>query len=150
MSRRTEDQLRANLPIAEVVINIPRCLRDVLKRKDESPIGAVRCFALIDSGASNSSVSFDILSNLGIRPAETGTMMTPSSLKGRQLIQAISRYRISFSIMMTPSPLTFDPLLVTGMNLRNLPFHAIIGMDILKLGVFTLDGKNDKYTLELP
>lgn len=144
MPRSFDEPLLGGLPLVDVFIDQPQCVRDALKSRGKSPLSAIRCAALVDSGSSHSAISSAIVSRFGLRPSNRLTMTTPRGQSAQNI------FRVRLSIMMTPSPLVLDPFNVTEMNWGTLPFEAIIGLDILKLGVFTLDGANGRCKLEMP
>ena len=134
----------SELPIADVVIDVPMCVRESLRRSGKASPGAIRCAALIDSGATHSGVHIEILNRLGIKHSDVANLLTPTS----GTTTRVKRYRVKLSVMLSPSPFSIDPLVVTAMAWDDSRFQVIVGIDVLKLGKFSIDGPGQSFSLE--
>jgi hypothetical protein len=101
--------------------------------------------AVIDTGASLSCVSRQVLRQLGLQPIGQGTSQTALGAMSADI------YRVSLSLLASPtsigSMLTFGDMNVLELATSGGP-DALIGMDILLTCKLLLDGPARRFTID--
>ena len=132
-------------PLVEVIVKIPLCIVKVRSAQGIAIPPGVREMALIDTGSTSSLVHIGIIQTLGLKVRDLVRLGSPTS---GALPVIVRRYDVGVAIMMNPSPYLIDPLRMGAIDLSGRPFKVVLGMDVLKQGLFTLDGRNGTYSLE--
>jgi hypothetical protein len=108
------------------------------------PVATVR--ALIDTGADATSVAPDVLARLGLTSAGQVQMITASGMV------LVERYEISLSIFGlsgVAGPALVRPTWhVTGFSQALPGVEALIGLDLIRQIVLTVDGPGGRFSLE--
>ncbi len=97
--------------------------------------------ALIDTGASNSSIQQGLVSSLGLQPVGQVLVTTPSSTNVPCLTYAV---RLTFP---HHGGGFVDLVTVTEMPLQGQNIQFLLGRDILKFAVLTYNGAHGSFTL---
>jgi len=107
-------------------------------------VSSLTCLALLDTGASNSVIDMDYISQCQVASRGTGKSFTPHGDK-------ISQY-FSLDVSMCGIAGEFIPefkdVVVGTENLSAFAYKFIVGRDILSKCTFIFDGRNGKYSLE--
>jgi hypothetical protein len=138
--------LAVNGPIIQVQIEVPSALAARLQATGQPIPAPVDGIALIDTGATITSIDAASLTRLGINPvgiANVGTAGGP---------QRLSTYPVRFTFPGTPLPGFEIPSVIgvdlTGQTVLNQrPLIALIGRDILSMGVFVYNGSAGMFSL---
>ncbi len=140
--------LSQNGPILQVVIEVPSALAQSMISKNQTVPPPVAGIAMIDTGASITSVDVSVLQRLGINPvgvAFVGTAGGP---------QQQSTYPAKFSFPGSPLP-GFEHSQLLGSNLTGQtvldqqPLIALIGRDLLSQFIFIYNGTVGMFSLSL-
>jgi hypothetical protein len=132
--------LQQNGPIIEVQVAIPSALEQLFVRQNQPVPPPVRGRALIDTGATMSSVDDTAIRSLGVSPVgliNTGTAGGP---------QLQSMYPARF---MLGVGWTFEFSRVTGSNLTGTGLIALIGRDVLSRTVLVYNGTMGVFSLAI-
>lgn len=135
------ERLRVAGPALQVEIAVPAELAAALQAA-ELPIPAPSVgLALIDTGASITSVDERVLQSLGLSPTGTVPVATPSATRVQQPVYACV---LSFPGAPLP-PIPFNE--VVGSQLSGLGFSALIGRDILRFCQLVYNGPEGFWTI---
>ena len=128
--------LQALGAVLPVKVGVPKVLRDVLAKKNETPRPPMTVQALIDTGASRTCISPDICQKLNLKPHGVGKMLTV----GEPTFADV--YNIYMDIEMGPGNfVVLDPIMVFAPSLAGAGnFQCLIGRDILAGASFTYLG----------
>lgn len=138
--------LAATGPAIQIQIEIPTALADALRLANKTIPNPVEGMALIDTGATITSIHDPILLALGINPVGVANVGTAGGPKQQ------STYPARFSFPGTPLP-TFERAQVLGCDLtgqpqiNNRPIVALIGRDILASAVLIYNGSAGMFSL---
>lgn len=135
------ERLRRQGPVLPVEIAIPTDLATALQAS-QTPIPPPHVgFALIDTGASITSVDEQMLIGLGMNPTSVATISTPSAVNVQQPV-----YACILSFPGTPlPPIPFNE--VVASSLTALGCSALIGRDILAFCQLVYNGPEGFWTL---
>jgi hypothetical protein len=134
-------------PVVNAQINVSEGRRTALEVQNTAipPPRVVR--ALIDTGASFSSVEPTVLASLGLTPTGTIDFVTPST---GQAVVTTDTYDVDVVIYKGPNdpPLSMPNLRVAACQLfLRQGIHALIGRDILSKCVLIYNGEVNMFTL---
>ena len=150
MDKRTRTHNPASLSYAgallEVEVNIPQPLINLLTTQNQPIPSPKTGLALIDTGASRTSVEITTLSDLGINPIGISSIGTAAGTTQCQLFPA----RLNFPALQ----LTVDFSSVLSVNLKGQKVGGnqiivLIGRDILSKGLFVYSGNGGFFSLAL-
>lgn len=120
------------------IINIGLVAQDRLRRGTEIPANALGIPALIDTGATSTCISREIAERAGIQPIGMRPMSSATGSEPRNL------YLVSLLLPFGTTGLVRPNLQVMEFTpFANSPFQALIGRDVICLGVLTMsfDGR---------
>ena len=133
-------------PIIQVQFEVPTALASILQKNNIPIPSPIEGAALIDTGATLTSIDVGILTRLGINPvgvANVGTAGGPQR-------QSIYPARITFPGTALPG---FELHHVMGCNLKGqtvkdqMPLCALIGRDVLSRAVFVYNGSAGMFSI---
>lgn len=128
----------ANLgPVLAVSVAIPQSLADLYTRQQRPPPSPITGNALIDTGATRSCVHAPIMGSLGVNPIG---VVTIGSAAG-QAIHSI--FPAHFTFPAAGIDLDFASVVgvdLTGQIINGQPLIALIGRDVLSLGILVYNG----------
>jgi hypothetical protein len=138
--------LATNGPVIQVQIEIPSALAASLQASGQPIPTPVDGIALIDTGATITSIDVAILKRLSINPVGVANVGTAGGPKQQ------SAYPARFTFPGTPLPGFEIPRVLgcdlTGQTVFNQrPLIALIGRDILSLAVFVYNGQAGMFSL---
>jgi hypothetical protein len=96
--------------------------------------------ALIDTGAHTTVLNPDIVKRLGIQPVGIATINTPSSTTPL----ACNRYHINVYF---PEEFVVENVFAIEAPMAGVPYHCLIGRDILRLATLLYVGPASQFTL---
>ena len=131
--------LIATGPLTEVQFVISQALEDTLVSAGEPIPAPVQATALIDTGVSATVIQHGIAYRLGLKPVGQIEMNTPSSTNVPCYTYAI---RVVFPNNVLVGGITAVQAPLEGQNIE-----ALIGRDILRLGVLVYTGYMNQFTL---
>lgn len=134
-------------PIVNAVIGVSEGRATALVAANQAvpPPQFVR--ALIDTGASFTSVDPSILANLGLTPTGTMDIVTPSTGQG---VHPTDTYDVDFALGATPQEvvLAVSNLRIAAAELFLMQgIHVLIGRDVLSRCLFAYNGATQTFTL---
>jgi hypothetical protein len=130
--------LRASGPLVEVYLSVPASLEQRLLT-DGKPVPApLKVLALVDTGASATSIQDGWAAKLGLQPVGMVKMTTPTSVGVDCLTYAVR--------MVLPEGITFETV-ASEAPLVGQGFEVLIGRDALAFGVLIYLGKENRFTL---
>jgi len=134
-------------PIINAVIAVSEGRRDALTAANQ-PIPLPQFVrALIDTGASFTSVDPSILANLGLTPTGTMDVVTPST---GQNVHTTDTYDVDFAMGANPQDvILFVPnLRIAAAELFLMQgIHVLVGRDVLARCLFAYNGATQTFTL---
>jgi hypothetical protein len=139
--------LDASAPVVNAGITVSEARRVALRAANEPIPGVQVVRALIDTGASFTSIDRAVLSALGLEPTGTIDIVTPSTGQGPHLADA---YDVDFQIGAGPEdvPLWIPNLRTASCDLfQRQGIHALIGRDILQRCIFIYNGSMNLFSL---
>lgn len=141
-------QIDAAGPIVKATVDVSKGRRDALVAAGlEIPAGRI-IRALVDTGASISSIEPEVLNILGLTPTGTIELVTPSTGAGTH---TTNTYDVDFTIAGTTpndSTLVLENLRITSSQLfLQQGIHALIGRDILSRCILIYNGSIAHFTL---
>jgi len=131
--------LRATGPIIEVGVDIEEWLEHQLAKGGETGPGPRNVRGLIDTGASNSTISPTLVDELGIRPIDKVLVQTPGGSG------YVSRYRVR--LYFPPNGFVVKAYALTA-SLGSSRLHCLIGRDVLAHADFRYEGRFNRFGLE--
>jgi predicted aspartyl protease len=130
------------------LLGVSQARRDALTAANQSVPQAQPITALIDTGASCTSVDPSVIAALNLQPTGSASVITPST--GPTPHQT-SQYDVALAI---PGSTTQDAALIfptiaviSAKLLQSQGFHALIGRDILNRCLLTYNGTTKLFTL---
>lgn len=133
-------QLQARGPSLQIEISLNAILAAQYQQSGHPLPSPVTGYALIDTGASVTSVDVSILDSLGIRAVGQLPISTPSGSSNQGI------YSCQFSFPGTPIPVL--PFVnVVGSLLKTQGILALIGRDLLRSFLLIYDGVHGSWTL---
>jgi predicted aspartyl protease len=134
-------------PVVNAAIGVSEGRRNALTAANQAVPGAQSVRALIDTGASFTSVDPGILANLGLTPTGTMDVVTPSTGQG---VHTTNTYDVDFAIGASPQEvvLAIPNLRIAAAELFLMQgIHVLIGRDVLSLCLFAYNGATQSFTL---
>jgi hypothetical protein len=133
-------------PIIDVTISIPQALAELYTRQNKTiptPIGGI---ALIDTGATRSCVDDVIMKQLGVHPIGIATSGTAAGQVNHSL------YPAHFNFPAAKIEIDFASVVgvnLTGQDIGDKRIIALIGRDVLSMGIFVYNGHTGAYTIAI-
>ncbi len=124
-------------PVLDVSVSIPPALADLYTRQQIPLPSPITGIALIDTGATRSCVHRPIMSNLGVNPIGVVTSGTAAGPVPHNLFPAhftfpAARIDIDFAAVVGVD--------LAGQIINNQQLIALIGRDVLSMGIFVFNG----------
>lgn len=129
-------------PTVKVTITLPSSVVADFHAKGIPIPSEHNLLALIDTGASNTSIDVSIASKLSLIARDERTVLTPSGESKQEL------FDVAVVIPALHPTFRFE-LQVLGANLGKQPYQVLIGRDILSLMTLVYHGWDNSYTLHL-
>lgn len=126
-------------PVIEVMVHPPGPIAKKLSDEGK-PIPRRKLLALIDTGASGSCINDDIAQDLGLVARDIVDVKTPSGSAQQPV------YDLGFSLPMANIVLQVQAL---GADLKEQPYQALIGRDILRFCTLIYNGWDNSYQLHI-
>jgi hypothetical protein len=133
-------------PFLEVLISIPQALAELYTRENKTIPPPKSGFALIDTGATKSCVHAAIMQALGVNPIGIVTSGTAAGQATHNLYPAhftfpAANINIDFSSVVGVN--------LTGQEVMNKPIIALIGRDVLAMGIFVYNGHVGTFSIAI-
>jgi hypothetical protein len=133
-------------PIIDVAISIPQALAELYTKQNipiPSPIAGI---ALVDTGATRSCAHGSIMRQLGVNPIGVATSGTAAGQVQHNLYPAhftfpAANINIDFSSVVGVN--------LTGQNINGKPLIALIGRDVLAMGIFVYNGHVGAFSIAI-
>ncbi len=125
-------------PVVEIKLTIGLKLEDILRKKGQNLLSPIQARAMIDTGATGTVVSEDIIKQLNLNPVGTALINTPSSSN-------VQCYKYLMRILFANN-VTIEVVVISA-PLKDQDIQCLVGRDILKLGVFIYIGYTNIFTL---
>lgn len=133
--------------IVIAMIGVSQARRAALIADGQPVPNAIQIQAMIDTGASCTCIDPSVLNQLSLTPTGSTTVNTPTT---GQTPAVADQYDVSVTIYATDEqpPLVHHTMPVLKSELLIAQgFHALIGMDVLKGCLLTVDGMNHLFSL---
>lgn len=130
--------LRQIGPVLEVVFAVPQPIAEKL-RAENKPIPIIKVLALIDTGASHTSINQTIVDTLGLLPGDVQTFYTANGPADQLLYD--------LGIVLPISAPNIISVQAPCADLDGQPFQALIGRDVLGMCTLFYNGPDNSYTL---
>ena len=134
-------------PIVNAGIGVSEGRRMAIRAANQTVPNVRNCRALIDTGASHTSVDPATLADLGLTPTGTIDIVTPST--GND-VHTADTYDVDFFLGASPQDviLAIPNLQIASAELFLMQgIHVLIGRDILSRCLFTYNGTTGMFTL---
>jgi hypothetical protein len=131
--------LRETGPVVFILVGLSEAAESELRRARRPVPQPIRANALIDTGSGRSIIQRDLARSLGLTPIGTVEFDTPSSVD-----VSASEYDVRFWL---DGEVSFESRVMEA-PLPVPRVQALIGRDILALGVLTYDGPRGRFTFE--
>ncbi len=131
-------------PLIDLLVGVSRPRAAALRAAGDPVPSNMAIRGLIDTGASNTCVDPEVVTQLGITATGQVPMITPST--GDQPVDA-DLYDVSLVLAHSEISYTFGALPVMCSSLRHQGFDVLIGRDVLERCLFVYDGRTQIYTL---
>lgn len=132
--------LQQNGPVIELQVAVPSALEQLLVRQSKPVPQPVRGRALIDTGATMSSVDDVVIRSLGVSPI---SLINTGTAGGPQL-QSMYPARFVLGVGWV-----FEFSRVTGSNLAGTGLIALIGRDVLSRAILVYNGSMGVFSLAI-
>ena len=126
-----------------VGVSVPRA--EALKKVGQLVPAPVNARALIDTGASCTSIDPTVLKKLGVVSTGTTPVHTPSTKSGQPHVA--NQFDISIIVLHPKLSWTLTAVPIIEAELLHQGLHALIGRDILSNCLFTYDGQAKTFCL---
>jgi len=142
-------QIGPDGPIVNALLEVSQARRDALIAANQQAPALQRITALIDTGASCTSVDPSVIGTLNLQPTGSVSVFTPST-------GATPHHTNQYDVLLMipgPTPAHSDALIFRTIGVIELPllqaqgFHALIGRDILNRCLFIYNGSMGFFTL---
>lgn len=130
--------LRQTGPVLEVIFAVPQPIAEKL-RSENKPIPVIKVLALIDTGASHTSINQNIVNTLGLLPGDVQTFHTANG--------AVDQLLYDIGIVLPISAPNIISVQSPCADLDGQPFQALIGRDVLGMCTLFYNGLDNSYTL---
>jgi hypothetical protein len=131
-------------PIIDVLISIPQALAELYTRQQQPLPAPISGIGLIDTGATRSCVHAAIMHQLGVQPIGVAMSGTAAGQVNHSL------YPAHFSFPAAKIEIDFASVVgvnLTGQEVEGKPIIALIGCDVLSMGIFVYNGPLGAYTI---
>jgi hypothetical protein len=132
-------------PLIDIFVGISAPRREALIAAGIAVSHPLAVRALIDTGASCSSIDSAILRQLGITPSGIVPVHTPSTTLSNPHLA--NEFDVSLLLSHPRMDWQFDAVRVIESELSHQGFTALLGRDILRDCLFSYDGPTDLFTL---
>ncbi len=137
----------ANLgPVLSVSVSIPQALADLYARQQIPLPSPIAGMALIDTGATRSCVHGPIMTSLGVNPIG---VITVGSAAGQILHNLFPAH---FTFPAARIDIDFASVVgvdLTGQIINNQQLIALIGRDVLSMGIFVYNGSMGTFSFAM-
>jgi predicted aspartyl protease len=124
-------------PVLEVILSLP-----VYAQKSKvAAVSPIKMMAMIDTGATGTVITKEVVEQLGIMPVSTVKMSTPSS-------QDVECYVYPVRLLIPQHKLEINTTVIAA-PLQGQHIQCLIGRDILKNCVFHYIGYVNQFTLSI-
>ena len=127
--------------IVAVHISPPQVVLQQLANAGEQPVTPIEGQALIDTGASKTSVDKSVVEALGLPPIGQGQMGTAGGMVANVTIHAV---QLTFPTM-PGSPIVAGAMMAC--DLSGQPFQVLFGRDLLARFIFIMNGPDGSFSL---
>lgn len=135
----TQAALRAEGPLVSLQIAQPRALIKALQDKGEKVPPPIRATALIDTGASQTSLQTGTAAKLGLKPVGVVSVNTPNSTNVQCEAYAVG--------LVFPNGVGIDGITVIELPLTGQNIECLIGRDVLSQAVLVYVGYTNTFTI---
>lgn len=132
-------------PVIDVAIHISTPRKEALQSVQATIPPPVRARLLIDTGASNTSIDEDLITQLQLTPTGSIPIQTPSTTAANPHI--CNQYDVSVIIPHAQMIRHFHAVAVIGSKFSHQGIHGLLGRDILSECLFIYNGELGIYTL---
>jgi predicted aspartyl protease len=126
-------------PILDVRVAVGKASEDALARQGVKPPEPVTAVAMIDTGATGTVVSNELVRSLGLQPVGVCQVNTPSSA-------GVSCHQYLVRLIMPRHNVVVETIAI-GAPLRGQHIQCLIGRDVLQHGVLVYIGYTNTFTL---
>ncbi len=129
-------------PVIPLQVAVTTAAEQVLIAANQPVPQPIPVDALIDTGASHSSIQQGLLAPLGLNPVGLVPVLTPTTQTPHMATQFAIR-------LMFPQHGggVYDPLVIMEMPLQGQNIQFLLGRDVLTLGVLVYNGPRSSFTL---
>lgn len=131
-------------PTIDVVISIPQALAELYTRENKSIPTPVTGIGLIDTGATRSCVHAQIMRELEVHPIGVATSGTAAGQVKHNLYPAHFTFPAAGITIDFSSVVGVD---LTGQDVEGKPIIALIGRDVLSIGIFVYNGHTGSFSI---
>ncbi|MGA9139287.1 MAG: retroviral-like aspartic protease family protein [Methanocella sp.] len=128
-------------PVIDVEIAVPKGLAKILYREKEPVPRPITVSALIDTGATRTVVSSNVIKSLNLVPHDQTKVITATH-------DNIVAYHHHLSVTL-PGGCVFELSDAVELPLINHGIECLVGREILKHGIFTYDGRATKISFHI-
>jgi len=125
-------------PVVAVRLTVGQPAADALRKEQKAVPTPIEVQAMIDTGATGTVVSEEIVSQLGLHPVGRTRIHTPSSDNVPCPVYLVR--------LMFPNNVIAQTVAI-GAPLRGQPIQCLVGRDVLQHSVFIYIGYTDTFTL---
>ncbi len=133
-------------PFLEVFVTIPQALVEFYTKEKIPVPSPIAGMALIDTGASKSCVHGPIMRDLKVSPINTATTHTAAGAVIHSLYPAHFTFPVPNINIEFASVVGVD---LSGQTIGGKQLIALIGRDVLAMGIFLYNGHHGTYTLAI-
>jgi hypothetical protein len=133
-------------PIIDVLISIPLALAELYTKQNKPIPSPIAGIGLIDTGATRSCVHDEIMKQLGVYPIGVATSGTAAGQVQHSL------YPAHFSFPAANINIDFSSVVgvnLTGQNVDGKPIIALIGREVLSMGIFVYNGHVGAFSIAI-
>jgi len=127
-------------PVVQVMLTVGKEVEEALLRNSQNVPSPIPINALIDTGATSTVISMDIVTRLNLSPVGVTLINTPSSTNVRcyqYLVLLLLPNNVRISAVAIAAPLQ-------GQNV-----NCLIGRDVLQLGILIYTGYMNTFTFSI-
>lgn len=137
--RRNLPHLRRSGPILDITVEPVLEVQELLRQRNQ-PVPTVRLTALVDTGASGTTIQSSVMEPLGLISIGTAFASTPSTTEP----VPCPEYRVR---LVLAEGIAFETD-VAGVPLGGLNVRCLIGRDILERIILSYNGPGNRFTLK--
>jgi len=135
----------AGAPVIDLLVGVSGPRAEALKKANQAIPNPIPVRALIDTGASCTSIDPTVLKSLGVPSTGTIPCHTPSTKSGQP--HMANQFDVSLVLIHPLLTRAFHALPVIESELCHQGIHAILGRDILSFCLLTYDGQSQSFSL---